>query len=348
MTAPPTPQTTGRWRNGHVVDGDGRPVVVATSGRLFVRGADLDDAFPAFWQTAAPWPRLVLTDLDSDAHVERAEALLSQWPAGAGSLELQATDGRLPALSCIPPAVTTLRLCVDRSAQLDLCGLPPARGDRTVVLSCAAGQVDLRPLRSDDSLVDVDLRCKVRGLETVATWPRLERLRAPAQSGLGPLTGADGAGPPALNTLVLFAMAAVDLGPLAALQGLRQLTLSGLKNDDVSALRGLPLRALSLGGMAKLKDLTTLAGLDDVDHLRLSGVKGLTSLAGLETLPALHTLTVANALTALVDVSAIARHDRLYTLAIDAVEPVRARRALLRVGLDRGLALIDGDGAPLG
>jgi hypothetical protein len=340
---------TGWWRNGAARDRDNRAVPLADVDRLYVDGAALDAALLRAWPAPSPsWPFLVVRELDDDDAVARATALLAAWPPGARGLELRAGSGRLPPLAAVPSAVTSLRLQADDGKRLDLTGLTPAREARRLELACVTGSIDLRPLRGDPSLTDVELHGKVKGADTVCSWPGLRRLQTGAAGGLEPFFG-HSTPPSSLDEVSLQTMAAIDLAPLTRLPGLRRLELAGLKNEPGSlhSLADLRLLTLSLSGMAKLTDLTPLRGLDGVDDLRLANLKALRSLDGLLALPALHTLRVGGALAALVDVDAVAAHPRLHTLAFERLQTIRVVRALTRVALDRGLALVDEAGQPL-
>ena len=134
--------------------------------------------------------------------------------------------------------------------------------------------------------------------------------REPSElTNLSPLAGLQ-----RLHSLNLSGTGVTDLAPLAGLQGLQSLDLSSTGVTDLAPLSGLQgLQSLKLSSTG-VTDLAPLAGLQGLQSLDLGGT-GVTNLAPLAGLRGLQTLRVSD--TRVSDLTPLAELQRLRSLDLD-------------------------------
>jgi serine/threonine protein kinase len=227
--------------------------------------------------------------LGADARRDLVRKRLSTWLGSRpGMVELnpdREISVRLPPVSNLAPlrGLPIDRLNIDRTAATDL---SPLQGMPLVVLSAhASGITDLEALKGMPLRELIINECKISDLAPLR-GAKLEKFRAsgcqiedfsvlkgmplkvltiernPGLLDLDLLKGAP------LMELNVGGLSVYDLGPLANMP-LERLFLSGNPITDLSSLRGLPLKALSLQTCSRLRDLTPLLDLPSLADLTL-------------------------------------------------------------------------------
>jgi internalin A len=154
----------------------------------------------------------------------------------------------------------------------------------------------------------------LRALNQLGTLPNLTELDASFCSNLHTLEGIDVLFPNLKRLDLALSGTNDSIDPLAKLLDLQELGLSFCSVPSLSAVRGLPLRRLDLGGCSYVKDLADLAGMLYLCELNLTNCTQVVDLTPLASLKSMRVLDLSNC--RMQDLSPLAKMPNLESLDV--------------------------------